>query len=93
MLTSLRPQHFTVFNDFISITNRSNQTKYNENTYVLIFRFLLCSKKIEVDESLIAEYLSSHMYSDRGAKKKLAEVTEIFVKNEDSKEWGKKLMC
>lgn len=54
-----------------------------------MIRFLLCSKKIEVDESLIAEDLSSHMYSDWDDKKELAEVTEILVKNEDSKEWGK----
>lgn len=58
-----------------------------------MLRLLLCSKKIEVDESLIAEDLSSHMYSDRDSKKMLAEVTEMFVKNEDSKEWGEKLMC
>lgn len=65
MLTSLRPQHFTVFKEFILTINKSNQTKYNENMYVLMFRFLLCSKKIEVDESLIAE----DMYSDKYAKK------------------------
>lgn len=88
----LQPQHFTVFNEFILITNRSNQTKYNENTYVLMFRFLLCSKKIGWWKSHCRRYIFTHVFR-KGCQEKASGGYRNIRQKWGFQGVGKKLTC